>query len=283
MKKTSLLLALCCGASTLVGVPVPREKMVWAHLVGWAFPQLTYDEAGGDIDTFNSATDRTLLGRYTQTTSGLADNARPQIESARRYGIDGFCIDLVDPRTYVGAISRFYSAAEGTEFKIALCMDNYVRRGPAECVTHLADFIRCYKDHPNSARIDGRMVVFLYNTGMSMADFLLNTAITGGFSGGGAISEAAALAIMGTGAAADARPRVFTEQDQPARPVVFREEERRHSCGWCRHFVVNPFAQRCGLTNRHTEATDLCVRFESKPPTEPAGAPPDAVLDALRR
>jgi len=76
-------------------------------------------------------------------------------------------------------------------------------------------------------------------------------------------------------AAADARPRVFTEQDQPARPVVFREEERRHSCGWCRHFVVNPFAQRCGLTNRHTEATDLCVHFESKPPTEPAGAPPD--------
>ena len=45
---------------------------------------------------------------------------------------------------------------------------------------------------------------FLYQTGMSMGDFLLNSAITGGFSGGGTISEGLSLAIMGTGAAADA-------------------------------------------------------------------------------
>lgn len=44
---------------------------------------------------------------------------------------------------------------------------------------------------------------FAYNTGMSMADFLFNTAITGGFAGGGSISSAMALGIMGTGAAAD--------------------------------------------------------------------------------
>lgn len=50
----------------------------------------------------------------------------------------------------------------------------------------------------------GKVGSFAYNTGMSMADFLLNTAISGGFSGGGAISEAMALGIMGTGAAADA-------------------------------------------------------------------------------
>lgn len=43
----------------------------------------------------------------------------------------------------------------------------------------------------------GAVGSFAYQTGMSMADFLLNTAITGG-------SEAASLAIMGTGAAADA-------------------------------------------------------------------------------
>lgn len=45
---------------------------------------------------------------------------------------------------------------------------------------------------------------FAYQTGMSMGDFLLNTAITGGFGGGGALSEGMSLAIMGTGAAADA-------------------------------------------------------------------------------
>lgn len=49
----------------------------------------------------------------------------------------------------------------------------------------------------------GKVGSFAYNTGMSMADFLFNTAITGGFAGGGTMSEAAALAIMGTGAAAD--------------------------------------------------------------------------------
>lgn len=50
----------------------------------------------------------------------------------------------------------------------------------------------------------GKAGSFLYQTGMSMGDFLLNTAITGGFGGGGALSEGMSLAIMGTGAAADA-------------------------------------------------------------------------------
>ena len=50
----------------------------------------------------------------------------------------------------------------------------------------------------------GQAGSFLYQTGMSMGDFLLNTAITGGFGGGGALSEGMSLAIMGTGAAADA-------------------------------------------------------------------------------
>ena len=43
----------------------------------------------------------------------------------------------------------------------------------------------------------GKVGSFAYQTGMSMADFLLNTAITGG-------NQATTLAIMGTGAAADA-------------------------------------------------------------------------------
>lgn len=62
----------------------------------------------------------------------------------------------------------------------------------------------------------------------------------------------------------DKRPRVFTEADKPQALSVFRDDERQRSCGWCRHFVVNPFSQRCGLTNKETQATDLCVRFEKK-------------------
>jgi len=66
-------------------------------------------------------------------------------------------------------------------------------------------------------------------------------------------------------AAAAGRPRVFAETDRPHTPKIFADDERRKSCGWCAHFVVNPFSQRCGLANREVEATDLCVRFKPKP------------------
>ena len=58
------------------------------------------------------------------------------------------------------------------------------------------------------------------------------------------------------------KPQVFSTADLPDRPQVFDERERRRSCGWCRHRVVNPFAQHCGLHEREVEATDLCDAFE---------------------
>jgi hypothetical protein len=64
---------------------------------------------------------------------------------------------------------------------------------------------------------------------------------------------------------AQQRPQVFTDADKPRAPSVFSDDERQRSCGWCSHFVVNPFSQRCGLSNKETQATDLCVRFEKKP------------------
>lgn len=64
------------------------------------------------------------------------------------------------------------------------------------------------------------------------------------------------------------RPRLFTENDKPDRPAIFSDDERQRCCGWCRHFVLNPFTQRCGLSNKEMQATDLCVRFEKKPENE---------------
>jgi len=63
----------------------------------------------------------------------------------------------------------------------------------------------------------------------------------------------------------DAQPQVFSADDKPAALSIFSEDERRRCCGWCNHFVVNPFSQRCGLSNRDTQATDLCAGFEKKP------------------
>ena len=70
------------------------------------------------------------------------------------------------------------------------------------------------------------------------------------------------------------RPRVFTEADKPHMPSVFSDDERQRSCAWCKHFVVNPFSQRCGLSNKETQATDLCVRFEKKEQKEDSPAEP---------
>ena len=63
---------------------------------------------------------------------------------------------------------------------------------------------------------------------------------------------------------ASGKPSVFTDDDKPERLSIFSDDERQKCCGWCQHFVINPFTQRCGLTNTPTEATDLCVRFEKK-------------------
>ena len=70
---------------------------------------------------------------------------------------------------------------------------------------------------------------------------------------------------------AEGRPRVFSEADKPAAVKVFKSDERRRSCAWCRYFIVNPFSQRCGLNNRTVDATDVCARFTAKP-DQPAAA-----------
>jgi len=70
------------------------------------------------------------------------------------------------------------------------------------------------------------------------------------------------------------RPNIFREEDKPARPPIFSDDERQKCCSWCTHFVVNPFSQRCGLTNKETQATDLCVRFTKRLPVDPESASP---------
>jgi hypothetical protein len=57
-------------------------------------------------------------------------------------------------------------------------------------------------------------------------------------------------------------PRVFDDSDR-SRPVqVFRDDEKGRICRHCRHYVVNPFTQRCDLRRKVVEATDSCDRFE---------------------
>lgn len=58
--------------------------------------------------------------------------------------------------------------------------------------------------------------------------------------------------------------RVFGESDQPRVVKVFDPGEADTLCRHCRHYVVNPFCQRCGLKSRLVEATDTCESFEKR-------------------
>ena len=64
---------------------------------------------------------------------------------------------------------------------------------------------------------------------------------------------------------------IFTDADRPDRIDVFDEDEKQRVCRYCKHYVVNPFAQRCDLHRTFVDATDYCndfSRLDSPPSSE---------------
>ena len=55
---------------------------------------------------------------------------------------------------------------------------------------------------------------------------------------------------------------IFSEADKFKKVEIFKSDEIGRNCRYCRHYVVNPFIQRCGLHNRVVQATDLCDKYE---------------------
>jgi len=60
-----------------------------------------------------------------------------------------------------------------------------------------------------------------------------------------------------------ARPQIFSDDDAPKRVNLFTDDERQN-CRHCKHYLVNPFTQRCGLHRKEVQATDCCPDFEAK-------------------
>ena len=52
-------------------------------------------------------------------------------------------------------------------------------------------------------------------------------------------------------------------------PAWTKDKNLRKICRHCRHYVLNPFAQKCGLTQKEVEATDSCGRFQFRPHPPP--------------
>lgn len=64
--------------------------------------------------------------------------------------------------------------------------------------------------------------------------------------------------------AAPRRLSIFDDDDAPAPVDLFGDDEKQRGCRHCRHYLVNPFTQRCAIHNKRVEATDDCDRFERK-------------------
>lgn len=69
-------------------------------------------------------------------------------------------------------------------------------------------------------------------------------------------------------------PSVFTEADRPVKFEIFQSSEQGRNCRHCRHYVVNPFVQRCGLHHCEVQATDLCADFSPPEAQSDAASPP---------
>jgi hypothetical protein len=163
----AVLIALAHGAAARAGEPA---KLCWAHYVGWGFDQVSgYDRAALDpvwnAQRFN---DRSLLGRHAQTDEGVGEATKLQVRTALQYGIDGFCVDLVAQENiretfYADAMARFYRAAEGTPFKVAPCIDSTAPSAEL-LIRAFAAYLERWGRHPNTCLVEGKPVVFIYNS-----------------------------------------------------------------------------------------------------------------------
>lgn len=48
-------------------------------------------------------------------------------------------------------------------------------------------------------------------------------------------------------------------------PGWVKDENLKKVCRRCLHYVVNPFVQKCGISQREVEATDTCEKFSRRP------------------
>ncbi len=157
IQKIILIFLLSCFS---IAYSQNTEKMCWAHYVSWGF------NSNNLYDTkrrFTQLTDRSILGEWVSTDIGVYSTTRLQIEAAIKYGIDGFCIDVITPESYIGAMKRMYEAAEGFDFKISMCIDPW--HDVDTMTSLLEEYFKKYGHHPNNCYLDGKPVFFIYNPG----------------------------------------------------------------------------------------------------------------------
>lgn len=69
------------------------------------------------------------------------------------------------------------------------------------------------------------------------------------------------------------KPKIFSDADRSARIEIFTSDEKGRNCRHCKHYVKNPFVQRCGLHQMEVAASDCCADFTPKPDDPDADDP----------
>ncbi len=129
-------------------------KMLWAVFYPWI---------GWDLDA--ACTDTPLLGYALDDPDVLAAH----IQQAQEAGIDGFLVSWLNDADLNRRLSMLLDAAEETGFKIAIYLettpdptDRTLR--PAQVQAWIAYALQAFGDHPAYMRLDGRPLVFVYNS-----------------------------------------------------------------------------------------------------------------------
>lgn len=151
-----LTLLLAAPILTAWGENTPIDKTVWATYISWG--SLGDSHVGGtfpDPVSLDAGPDKVAC-------------YRTEIETAKRYGINGFLFDLTSDQQDRKKFTRLFTydaqlkAAEGTDFYINPMFDG-ISGTPEEVATALTDFYRKYAPHPNVRKHDGKILILGYH------------------------------------------------------------------------------------------------------------------------
>ncbi len=166
-----LLVAIFIFASCALPAPAAqkddsKKKLCWAHAVSWGFDM---DNSYGVSNAMLPFGDSPFIRPQMQCDPHKWTSAKKQIEWAKKCGIDGISVDIPILKAIPKVMERYFKAAEGSDFKIALCIDN-LADPPDEIVEALSLYMERYGMHRNASYVNGRQVVFIYNPDAKSAE-----------------------------------------------------------------------------------------------------------------
>ena len=130
------------------------KNFVWAHYTPWLTP------LNSSITTWSYYN----YPLFHSSGNAVRDWAE-EFRQAKAQGIDGFLVDVVmsekgNPAAYSSTLHDMLKAAEGSDFKVAMCLD--VKTSIDYQIREVSRMLTLFGQHPNYSRVHGRPVVATY-------------------------------------------------------------------------------------------------------------------------